>query len=70
VPDVFAPDPTHDPEIQEWLHLLVRMAHLIAGIRWIGTSFYFVWLDSAFKPVVPAAPGVDGELYMVHGSVF
>ena len=46
------------------------MAHLIAGIIWIGTSFYFVWLDSAFKPVVPAAPGVDGELYMVHGSFF
>lgn len=59
-----------NPEIQEWLHLLVRMAHLIAGIMWIGTSFYFVWLDSAFKPMVPAPPGVDGELYMVHGGFF
>ena len=32
--------------IQDWANLLVRWFHVIAGIAWIGSSFYFVWLDS------------------------
>ena len=54
----------------DWLNLLLRWAHLGFGIAWIGTSFYFVWLDSTFTP--PAAPraGVDGELWMTHGGNF
>lgn len=58
------------PDLHEWLNLLVRMAHLIAGIMWIGTSFYFVWLDSAFQPLAEKQKGVEGELYMVHGGFF
>jgi len=58
------------PDIHEWLNLLVRMAHLISGIMWIGTSFYFVWLDSAFTPLAAKTKGVEGELYMVHGGFF
>ena len=30
----------------EWLHLIVRWVHIIVGVAWIGTSFYFNWLDS------------------------
>ena len=30
----------------DWLSLLGRWLHLIAGIAWIGASFYFVWLDN------------------------
>ncbi|MBV9438386.1 MAG: urate hydroxylase PuuD, partial [Candidatus Eremiobacteraeota bacterium] len=26
--------------VLDWLNLLVRWAHLIAGISWIGASFY------------------------------
>ena len=33
----------------EWLHLIVRWVHIIVGVAWIGTSFYFNWLDS--RPV-------------------
>ncbi len=29
----------------EWAGLLLRWAHVIAGIAWIGASFYFIWLD-------------------------
>ena len=29
----------------DWLNLLLRWGHVIAGIAWIGSSFYFIWLD-------------------------
>ena len=35
-----------DPYINEWLNLVIRFAHVITGIAWIGASFYFVWLDN------------------------
>ncbi len=43
---------------------------MLAGIMWIGTSLYFVWLDSSFEPLKNPKKGVDGELYMVHGGNF
>ena len=59
-----------DPFIAEWLNLLLRWGHLIAGIAWIGTSFYFVALDFSLKqrPGLPA--GVSGEAWEVHGGGF
>lgn len=56
--------------IEEWANFLVRWIHLIAGISWIGNSFYFMWMDSSFEPLKQEKPGVDGELYMVHGGHF
>lgn len=56
--------------IHEWVHFLLRLFHLIAGIMWIGTSFYFVWLDSSFQPLAEKKAGVEGETYMVHGGFF
>jgi len=57
----------------EWFSLLVRWAHLIAGISWIGASFYFVWLDDSLTPAASdddARNGVLGELWAVHGGGF
>ncbi len=57
----------------DWTALLVRWLHVIAGIAWIGASFYFVWLDNHLQPVVAperADPGVAGELWAVHGGGF
>src|SRR5215470_19248130 len=56
--------------LHEWLNLLLRWAHFIAGIAWIGSSFYFVWLDHHLSQ--PAAPreGVVGEIWMVHSGGF
>src|ERR1700741_2467881 len=57
----------------EWLNLLVRWLHLITGIAWIGSSFYFVWLDNHLTPAgkpTDAARGVNGELWSIHGCGF
>lgn len=53
--------------------LLLRWLHLIVGIAWIGSSFYFVWLDNSLKPPVDRElreKGVGGELWAVHGGGF
>lgn len=57
----------------DWANLLLRWLHVITAIAWIGSSFYFVFLDSS---LVPAADpklreeGVTGELWAVHGGGF
>jgi uncharacterized membrane protein len=59
-----------DPYLVEWLNLLTRWGHMIAGIAWIGTSFYFVALDLSLRKVAGLAPGVSGEAWEVHGGGF
>jgi len=57
----------------EWLNMLGRWVHFITGIAWIGSSFYFVWLDNHLQPPKLAADdenGVGGELWSVHGGGF
>jgi len=59
--------------IIDWLSLLVRWLHFIAGIAWIGSSFYFIWLNNhLLSPEDPALArrGVSGELWSVHGGAF
>jgi uncharacterized membrane protein len=54
----------------DWTNLLLRWTHFIAGIAWIGSSFYFIWLDRALtKPAQPKS-GVEGDLWMVHSGGF
>ncbi|HWC75440.1 MAG TPA: urate hydroxylase PuuD [Gemmatimonadales bacterium] len=56
--------------IGDWANLLLRWTHFIAGIAWIGSSFYFIWLDRALAaPATPRA-GVEGDLWMVHSGGF
>ncbi len=52
----------------EWLNLAIRWLHLTAGIAWIGSSFYFVWLDNHLTR--PAEGEASGELWSVHGGGF
>jgi uncharacterized membrane protein len=57
----------------EWLNLLGRWAHFVVGIAWIGSSFYFIWLDNRLvspKERADADKGVGGELWAVHGGGF
>jgi uncharacterized membrane protein len=57
----------------EWLQFLIRWVHVIAGIAWIGASFYFIWLDNSLRPPRDArdAPdAVGGELWAIHGGGF
>ena len=58
------------PFIMDWLNLLVRWAHLIAGIGWIGTSFYFIALDYSLKKREKMRDGVMGTAWEVHGGGF
>ena len=57
----------------DWANLLLRWAHVITAIAWVGSSFYFVWLDNTLtRPTDPAlqGKGVGGELWAVHGGGF
>jgi uncharacterized membrane protein len=58
----------------EMLGMLLRWLHVIAGIAWVGSSFYFVWLDDSLDPPEPdseeARKGVSGELWAIHGGGF
>jgi len=58
-------------ELEAWANLAIRWLHLVAGIAWIGSSFYFMWLDSHLKaPKIPRGEGVAGELWSVHSGGF
>ena len=62
-----------DTYLLDWAGLLLRWAHVIVAIAWIGSSFYFVFLDNSLTP--PQDPvlkdkGVSGELWAVHGGGF
>ena len=62
-----------DAYLLDWLNLLLRFAHVITGIAWIGASLYFVFLDLSLAPPTDPqlkAKGVDGELWAVHGGGF
>lgn len=59
-----------ETQIVDWLNLLLRWAHVIAGIGWIGSSFYFVWLDGSFAKLAEPKKHVEGESWMVHGGSF
>lgn len=54
----------------DWLNLLIRWAHLVAGISWIGTSFYFMALDASLQKREKMNPGVFGTAWEVHGGGF
>lgn len=57
----------------DWANLLLRWAHVVVAIAWVGSSFYFVWLDNSLTPPTDPAlqgKGVGGELWAVHGGGF
>ena len=54
----------------EWASLLLRWTHVVSGIAWIGSSFYFMHLDAAIKGVPDIPAGKGGEAWEVHGGGF
>lgn len=57
----------------DWVNLLLRWTHVITAIAWVGSSFYFVFLDASLTPPSDdeaKAKGVGGELWAVHGGGF
>jgi len=59
-----------DAHAAQWLNLALRWMHVITGVAWIGTSFYFNWLNSRLHALAVPEPGVAGELWSVHGGGF
>lgn len=59
-----------DPYLAEWGGLLLRWAHVITGIAWIGSSFYFMHLDASLKSVPDIPAGKGGATWEVHGGGF
>ncbi|MGR3377753.1 urate hydroxylase PuuD [Salipiger abyssi] len=56
--------------IESWIEFAVRWLHVITGIAWIGSSFYFIALDLGLHRDRNLASGADGEEWQVHGGGF
>lgn len=59
-----------EAHVLAWLNLVARWVHVIVGIAWIGTSFYFNWLNDQLRPPDSPEEGVGGEVWSVHGGGF
>jgi uncharacterized membrane protein len=58
-----------EAHLQAWLGLLVRWSHFIAGVAWVGASFYFNWLENRLQRQGHDA-GIAGDLWAIHGGGF
>jgi uncharacterized membrane protein len=56
--------------LTEWASAILRWLHVVAGIAWIGSSFYFIHLDLSLKPRPGLPAGVKGDEWQVHGGGF
>jgi uncharacterized membrane protein len=50
--------------LSEWANLLVRWTHVFAAILWVGSTYYFTWLDGQMRK------GGDKPVWMVHSGGF
>lgn len=56
--------------VQEWLNLIVRWAHVLFGIAWIGASFYFIFLENSLNRTEGLRNDIAGNLWAIHGGGF
>jgi uncharacterized membrane protein len=61
-----------DSTISEWLNLILRWIHVFAGIMWVGTTYYFTWLDARLseEEKAMANTGTAAQIWMVHSGGF
>jgi uncharacterized membrane protein len=59
-----------DTVVTEWLSSVIRWLHIVAGMAWIGSSFYFIHLDLSLKQRSGLPDGVRGDTWQVHGGGF
>jgi uncharacterized membrane protein len=61
-----------DPTISEWLNFIARWVHVFAGIMWVGTTYYFTWLDARLteEEKALANTGHSAQIWMVHSGGF
>jgi len=56
--------------VMVWMEMLIRWLHVIAGVAWIGSSFYFIALDLSLKPGKELPSEAYGQAWQVHGGGF
>ena len=65
-----------DLDLSEWTKLILRWVHVFAGIMWVGTTYFFTWLDGRFVELEQQAEGAkslpqpEKEIWMVHSGGF
>jgi len=61
-----------NPTLSEWLNLIIRWIHVFAGIMWVGTTYYFTWLDARLTEEEKACAntGKAAQIWMVHSGGF
>jgi len=61
-----------NPTLSEWLNLIFRWIHVFAGIMWVGTTYYFTWLDARLSEEEKAVAntGNAAQIWMVHSGGF
>jgi uncharacterized membrane protein len=59
-----------NPHLLEWLNLLARWVHVIAGIMWVGNSMLFNWLDRNLRSADSTGPSKFGEAWLLHSGGF
>ena len=61
-----------NPTLSEWLNLIFRWVHVFAGIMWVGTTYYFTWLDARLTEEEKAVAnfGNPAQIWMVHSGGF
>jgi uncharacterized membrane protein len=66
------PNMTLNPTLSEWLNLILRWVHVFAGIMWVGTTYYFTWLDARLTEEEKAVrnTGNAAQIWMVHSGGF
>jgi len=61
-----------NPIVSEWLNFIARWVHVFAGIMWVGTTYYFTWLDARLteEEKAMANAGKSAQIWMVHSGGF
>ena len=61
-----------NPIVSEWLNFIARWVHVFAGIMWVGTTYYFTWLDARLTEEEKAVANVSklAQIWMVHSGGF
>lgn len=58
------------PQVAEWSNLFIRWFHVFAGILWIGSTYFFTWLDGRLHEEEAAAKAGKPQVWMVHSGGF
>ncbi len=59
-----------EAHLADWMNLIIRWAHVVFGIAWIGASFYFIFLENSLNRTENLRDELAGNLWAIHGGGF